>query len=69
MANKYRVGDVLYENVYPQNSIPWYKEQLYTVANYNPKKKQYMLKGTADKYPRFFTEQDLDITFRFRYKC
>ena len=64
MANKYRVGDILYENIYPENSLHWYKEQFYTVKSYNPKNMQYMLVGTADNYPRFFTEQDIDITFK-----
>jgi hypothetical protein len=69
MANKYRVGDVLYEFITGPNSIPWWKEQLYTVKKYDPVKKNYMIVGTADNYPRFYMEQELDITFRIKIRA
>lgn len=65
---KYKVGDILYEYILMPNSIPWYKNQLYTIKRYEPDKKQYMIVGTADNYPRFYTKEGLDMTFRFKSK-
>lgn len=67
MIAKYKVGDILYENM-PENSAARYKMQLYTIANYIPKNKNYMLTGTLSNEPRFYTEQDLDMIFKFHYK-
>ena len=67
MANKYKVGDILYENI-PENSASRYKMELYTITNYNPKNKNYTLNATLSNIPRFYIEQDLDIIFKFHYK-
>jgi hypothetical protein len=61
---KYKVGDILYEYILPQNSIPWYKNQMFVVKKYDPVLKQYTLTGTFDNYPRFYTQEMIDCSFR-----
>lgn len=59
----YRIGDILMETYYVPNSIPWYKDQKYVIRKYIPATMSYMITGTQDNYPRFYTKELLDCTF------
>jgi len=64
MANpKYAKGTVLVQTIYEPNSIPWFKDQMYVVQSYDPIKMHYMIRGTADNFPRFYNEPQMDINF------
>jgi hypothetical protein len=63
---KYCIGDILVQSIYEPNSIPWFKDQMYTIKKYDPLKQEFMIVGTADNYPRFYTQVQLDITFTIR---
>ena len=65
----YSIGDVLVQSIYEPNSIQWYKDQMYTIKKYDPIKQQYMIVGTADNYPRFYTKIQLSITFNIKYRA
>ncbi len=64
----FAVGDTLVQTIYEPNSIQWYKDQMYVIKNYDPIKQQFMIVGTADNRPRFYTKIQLAITFTIRYK-
>jgi len=64
---KYSIGTVLVQKIYEPNSIPWFKDQMYTVKKYNPAKGEYMIVGTHDNFPRFYNEPQMDINFTVRY--
>ncbi len=67
--NNFSVGDVLVQAIYEPNSIQWYKDQMYTIKSYDPVKQQYMIVGTSDNRPRFYTRVQLNITFTIRFKA
>ena len=66
-AQRYAIGTVLVQKVYEPNSVPWFKDQMYTVTKFDPAMDQYEVRGTHDNYPRFYNGPQMDITFTVRY--